>query len=319
MKKNNKIFPVTLFQGTQSLLIDREIEKIREFESLNSPGLDHLTFHLDTDSVEKVIRAANTVPMFGGRKLLVARNAESLNSKEVSKLNDYINTPSPDTLIVLVSEGTIKPKLKKNKNLTTVNFNKINMIESKIQKEAEMLGVNISRRACMEIHRLVGDDFTLINNELLKISNYFGNEKLIDEKDIENFILKRKEEDVFSLVNSISNGQLQSAVKILKNLEDQKYEPLSIVSTLSWRIRQIWQVKELISLNKSDDEIMKKMKISSGAVYYIKKQAANFSIKSLAEITPKLKKIDTELKSYNQNKYNLLSRFVIELCNQTDK
>lgn len=172
----------------------------------------------------------------------------------------------------------------------------------------------------MEIHRLVGDDFTLINNELLKISSYFGNEKLIDEKDIENFILKRKEEDVFSLVNSISNGQLQSAVKILKNLEDQKYEPLSIVSTLSWRIRQIWQVKELISLNKSDDEIMKKMKISSGAVYYIKKQAANFSIKSLAEITSKLKKIDTELKSYNQNKYNLLSRFIVNLCSdRSDK
>ena len=314
MEKNNKIFPVILFQGTQSLLIDREIEKIRELKSHKTSGLNYSTFHLDTDSIEKVIETANTISMFGERKLLVVKNTESLKSKDLLQLNHYIKLPSPDTCLILVSKEPNKPRLSKNSNLIIRSFNKINMVESKIQKEAEMLGINVSRKACVEIHRLLGDDFTLINNELIKILNYFGNKKPIDQKDIENFILKRNDEDIFSLINSISNRQPQSAIKILKNLENQRYEPLSIISTLSWRIRQIWQVKELLNLNKSDNEIMERLKISSGAVYYIKKQANNFSIKFLSETIKKLKTVDTKLKSYSQNKYNLVSRFIIDIC-----
>ena len=316
MERNNKIYPVTLFQGTQSLLIEREIEKIRQIKFKQQTDINFMTFHLDSDSIEKVIEAANTVSMFGEKKLLIAKNAESLTSGDIAKLNGYIEQPSPDTCLILISAELNKPKLKKNSNLSTKNFDKITLVEDKIQKEAELIGINISRKACIEIHRLIGDDFTLINNELIKISNYFGNEKLVDEKDIEDFILKKNEEDIFNLINSISNRESKSAVRILKNLENQKYEPLSIVSTLSWRIRQIWQVKELMNMNKNDKEIMEKLKISSGATYYIKKQAANFSIKSLSEIINKLKELDTELKSYSQDKYSLVNRFIIGTCSQ---
>lgn len=318
MERNNKISPVMLYQGTQSILIEREIEEIRKIISEKYPGLNYLTFHLDTGPIEKVIETANTVSMFGEKKLLVVKNSESLKSKDLGILNSYIDLPSPDTCIILISKEHNKPKLKTNSNLLTRNFNKINMVESKIQKEAETLGVNITMKACNEIHRLIGDDFTLINNELVKISNYFGNKKLIDEKDVEKFILKRNDEDIFNLVNSISNREPRSAARILRNLENQNYEPLSIVSTLSWRIRQIWQVKELLNMNKSDNEIAEKLKISSGAVYYIKKQAGNFSIKSLSEMIEGLKTLDTELKSYSQDKYNLISRFIIGTCRQAN-
>ncbi|MGI9533500.1 MAG: DNA polymerase III subunit delta [Thermodesulfobacteriota bacterium] len=316
MERNNKIFPVMLFQGSQSFLIDREIEEIRKVKSQTNPELNYLTFHLDTDPLVNVIETVNTVSMFGEQKLIIAKNSESLKSKDIAILNSYIEKPSPDTCLVLISRETNKPKLKKNSHLKTRNFNKIDMVESKIRNEAELLGINISRKACNELYRLIGDDFTLINNELIKISNYFGNKKLIDEKDIENFILKRKEEDIFNLINTISNRETKSAVRILKNLENEKYEPLSIVSTLSWRMRQIWQVKELQNMKKSDKEIAEMMKITSGAVYYIKKQSNKFSAKSLSEIISKLKTLDTELKSLSQDKYNLVNRFVLDTCNK---
>jgi len=316
MEKNNKILPVMLFQGTQSLLIEREVEAVREIMLKKHPGINHLTFHMDSDAIEKLIESANTISMFGEKKLLVAKNCESLKSKDLVKLNSYIESPSPDTYVILVSGELNRPKLKKSRYLVTRVFNKVNMVEAQIQKEAQLLGINISKQACMEIHRLIGDDFTIINSELIKISNYFGDKKKIDEEDIEKFILKRNDEDIFNLINSISDRQPKSAFRILKNLENQKYEPLSIVSTLSWRIRQIWQVKELMDLNKNDREIAEKLKISSGAVYYIKKQANNFSAKSLSSIISSLKTLDIELKSYSQDKYNLLCRFIIGTCRQ---
>lgn len=314
MTKTNKISPVTLFQGKQSLLIDREIEKIRETASIENSETSYMVFHLDTDPVEKMIETANIIPMYGGQKLLVARSAEALKSNDISKLNSYIEHPSPDSLLILISKEANKPKLKSNPNLSIKDFSKVSMVENKIQKEAEMLGLNISRKACSEIHKLIGDDFTAINNELIKLLNYFGKERSIDEKDINDFILKKDNENIFTLINAVVDRQLKPAIKALRSLENQGIEPLAITSTLSRRISQIWQAKELIDQHNSDLDIMKKMKISKGAVYYIKKQARNFSIRSLSEMINKLSRVDTELKSYSQNKYNLLSRLIIELC-----
>ena len=45
----------------------------------------------------------------------------------------------------------------------------------------------------------------------------------------------------------------------------------------------------------------------------IKKQAENFSMKSLSETMMKLKNLDTELKSLSQDKYSLITRFVINI------
>lgn len=314
MKKANNIPSVTLLQGNQFLLVDREIDKIRKLISVETSGPDYMVFHLDTEPVEKVIEAANIVSMYGGQKLLIAKNAETLKPNDILKLDNYINRPSPDAILVLVSTDKNKPKLKKNSNLSTMDFNKINMIEDKIQKEAEMFGLKISKKACFEIHKLIGDDFTSISNELIKLLNYFGKERAINEEDIENFILKRDNENIFNLVNAVLNRQLETAIKTLKSLENQSYEPLAIVATFSRSIRQTWQVKELINLNNSDADIMKKINISRGALYYIKKQAGNFSIKSLSDMISKLNRVDTELKSYSQNKYTLLSRLIIDLC-----
>lgn len=303
-----------LFQGKQSLLIDREIEKIRETASIENSETSYMVFHLDTDPVEKVIETANIIPMYGGKKLLVARSAEALKPNDISKLNTYIDHPSPDSLLILISKEITKPKLKTSPNLLIKDFSKVSMVETKIQKEAEMLGLNISRQACSEIHKLIGDDFTTINNELIKLLNYFGEERSINEKDVEDFILKRDNENMFTLINAVLARQLKPAIKTLKGLENQGIEPLAITTTLSRRIRQIWQAKELIDQNRSDLNIMKKMKINKGAVYYIKKDARNFSIKALSEMISKLSRIDTELKSYSQNKYNLLNRLIIDLC-----
>ncbi len=337
MKKANNITPVILIQGDQSLLIDREIDEIRKQISVETSGLDHMVFHLDTkyveivytpngeekeikrEPVEKIIETANIVSMYGGHKLLVARNAEILEGKDISKLNSYISRPSTDATLILVSTDKNKPRLKKNSNLLTMDFSAINKIEDKIQKEAAMLGLNISKKACSEIHKLIGDDFTSISNELIKLLNYFGTERSINEEDIENFIMKRDNESIFDLVNAVLNRQVETAIKTIRSLENQSYDPLAIVATFSQSIRRTWQVKELIDLKNSDADIMKKMRISRGALYYAKKQAGNFSIKSLSDMINKLNRIDTELKSYSQNKYTLLSRVIIDLCSKSSR
>ena len=187
-------------------------------------------------------------------------------------------------------------------------------MEKSVIKEAELLGINLTHKAAHELYKLIGDDLKTISNELLKLSQYFRTKEVIDDKDIQGFISKRNHEDIFQLINSIAGKDKKTSIKILNELKYINYDPVSIVSALSWRFRQIWHLKELSKTNMNENEIVKELKVSAGAVYYLKKHAENFSFRNLTLTMNLLSRLDNEIKSYSQDKYNLISRFIFRVC-----
>ena len=314
MEGENKLKPAYLFQGTQVLLIDRAIQAIENLLSKIDPQLETSVYHADTDPVESVIESASTVSMFGQKKLIILKNSESLKPADAEKLGSFIESGTPESTLVIVSNESNKPKIKKNKNLAVRTFSNIENIENQIKKEAGLLGLNLTPRACKEIHRLIGDDFFSISNELLKLAHTFSEKAKIDENDINEFISSSKSEDIFELINSIALKDKRNSLAILRNFENRNVEPISIISTVTWRFRQIWMIKELLNKKTSDEEIAKRLKVSKGAVFYIKKQAGQFTDNSLPKIIERLSRLETELKIYGQNRYNLLNRFVTDVC-----
>jgi len=314
MSQSKTLKPVYLLAGPQALLIERYIDDIKLTLAKEYPEYDLFTYHTESNSIEEIIGNANNYSIFGGKKLIIVKKCEKLKKEDISLIENYINLPSADCHMLFYSNESNKPKFKKHLNLESKIFKSVDQIEKRIIKEGELLGINLSPKAANEIQKLIGDDLQAINSELLKISQYFINKEIIDDKDIQGFITKRNSEDIFQLINSIAVKDRKSAISVLNELRNINYDPVSVVSTLSWRFRQIWHLKELLNSNISENDASKELKVSSGALYYLKKQAGNFSFRTLSNTILLLSKLDKELKSYSQDKYNLISRFILQVC-----
>jgi len=314
MSQINNLKPVYLLAGPQALLIERFIDEIKLSIEKSDRGYQHFTFHSESDSIEEILGKANTYSIFQETNLIIIKNCEKLKKSEITLIENYMDSPSPDTFIVLFSNEANKPKIKNHNNLESKIFKIEDQMEKSVIKEAELLGINLTPKAAHELYRLIGDDLKTISNELLKLSQYFRTKEVIDDKDIQGFISKRNHEDIFQLINSIAGKDKKTAIKVLNELKSINYDPVSIVSALSWRFRQLWHLKELSKNNMNENQIVKELKVSPGAVYYLKKHAGNFSFRNLTLTMNLLSRLDNEIKSYSQDKYNLISRFIFRVC-----
>ncbi len=73
---------------------------------------------------------------------------------------------------------------------------------------------------------------------------------------------------------------------------------------------------ELTDENKSRDEILKTLKISSGNLYYIQKQIKNFRKDEYSRILKTIYDADLKLKSTQIPRFDVLTGSVMEMCKQ---
>ena len=168
--------------------------------------------------------------------------------------------------------------------------------EREIRRLAERLGISLSPGAIGFVKTMLGEDMNLIKNELGKISLYVEGKKPLGEKELRGLIEKRSTENVFSLSTALSNRDLKGSLRILRELERNREDPLSILYMIAWRFRQIFKVSQYLREGESDEAIAKAIKTSRGAVFYLKKSVRNFRENDLGRILGLIEETDYGMK-----------------------
>ena len=313
---SGEIKPVYIFTGDQVHLIEKSLSEIRSKVLGSDDDMNYVVFHGDSCSAEEILENVMTMPMFSSNKIIVVKNAEKLKAKDLESLEPYLESPSPQaTLIMIFSDGKA-PKIKKKK-LPRFNFSleKGNAV-SAVRQEAQNLGFKISPKAAQTLIALVGEDLQELTNELIKLSLYRSQGSTIEIEDIENHTRRAQFGDVFALINAISKKDKRGAQKALLDLEEQGEEPLSVLSRLIWRFRLIWKAKELSDQKVPKAEILKELKISQGAFYYLSQDLKKYSYQDISRIMGLLMDCDKKLKmSYVPREFHL-TKLVTQLCSK---
>lgn len=311
------IDPVYIFTGDQIHLIEQSLSHIRKIVLGDSDDMNYIVFHGESASGEEIVGDASTMAMFSGSKIIVVKNADKLKAKDLSVIEQYLDSPSPTTSLVLVFSDGKAPKIK-NKKLPRYDFSleKGNTV-SVVREEAKKLGFTITPKAAQTLISLVGEDLKELHNELVKLSLYRMEGNTIEIDDIEKHTRKANFGDVFALINAISRKNKKEAQKALLDLEVQGEEPLSVLSRLLWRFRLIWKAKELSDKNTPKQEILNELKMSQGAFYYLSQDLNKYSYKEITRVMDLLLECDKKLKmSYVPRNYHL-TKLVTELCGKT--
>lgn len=313
--QNKQIKPVCIFNGDQTLLIDKTLSELKRVLITGSEDFNYTQYYADSCTIAEIIDTAKTLPMFSDKRIVVVKNAEILNSSDFKTLNIYIQSPSPYTCLVLIITNKKKINFDKNDQTVLIDFNlgKTDLIPH-IRDIAENLGCKISTQAAENLLSLVGDNLQEIQMELEKASLYAAENNIIDNETIERLTEKINFEDTFQLVNSIASKDKPHALRALMDIESTREEPLVLLNNLNRRFKLIWQAKEFADDNVPKEQILKKLKISSGAFYYINKETQKFSYENLRWIINILDQQDRRLKSSSIPQEISLTKLVLDLC-----
>lgn len=308
---------IYVLYGTQDYLIDKKIKELTK----NIDKLEIDEFDLENNTTKQIIDAASTFSLFSLNKTIIVRNSfvfssnkKGIDDKDINLLQKYIENPNENTTIIFVVSNEKLDARKKivtlvKKNGTVLEFNEIKNINSLVNEMVKPYKININQINLL-INR-VGDNLYILENEIEKLKTYKNDDLLITNDDIVNVINKSVNTDIFHLIDSIINKNMDEALECYYELIKIGEEPIKILILLANQFRLMYQVKEL---SKKGYRIFDIMDLLDQKQYPIQKaiqKGYNYDSKILLEYLDKLAILDSGIKNGKIDKNTGLELFIL--------
>ncbi|HSW64058.1 MAG TPA: DNA polymerase III subunit delta [Dissulfurispiraceae bacterium] len=194
-----------------------------------------LGFPEDCPPLSAVVDILRTIPFFASRKTAVIRNLQKLSKKDASKIEDYLLSPSPSTVLIMLHEGPI-PKVLGSAALKSVKAISLSIPERDIPvwllERAQAKGADLTPRAVDYLISAVGTDLGLLHAEIDKVQ-HAGARGKIDVDTIREVVYAGAEFGTFDLINALDAGDLRKTFRRHESVK-RTADPLIILGALNW-------------------------------------------------------------------------------------
>lgn len=232
--------PVYAVDGV-AVLVNEFVDAVRI--TVFPPGAPGEDFNVDTftgreTSLLRVLDAANMLPAFAPRRLVLVRRANLLlegriSDDESKALLKYLEAPSPTTTLVLIAESKwdgrskVYKALKKAGALVRFDAPSEREMPKILGARAEALDRSLEPEAIRVLVTHTGADLQKAVEALEYLDLYVGpgNGRPIKAADVESVFAAVREESVFELVDAISEDKPDKALRGLYQVLVAKREP----------------------------------------------------------------------------------------------
>lgn len=327
--KKRKFSPVYLLYGEEQFLIEETKNLIVE-HALESEerefGLS--VYDLEETAVDVAIEDCETIPFFGGNKVVIMKNPYFLTAEKgkekvehnLSTFLEYLNQPSPSTVAVIIAPYE---KLDERKKVTKELKKKAEVLHAKkmtehdtinwIKHRFESAGYNITNGAAENLQLLVGFNLTQLNMEIEKLKLYSMEDKTIDEDKVALLVSRSLEDNVFHLVDQVVQRNLKGVLETYRDLLKRNEEPIKILAVVASHLRLLFQVKALLKKGYSQAQIAKQLKIHPYRVKLAAAKSGNFDEQWLLNCLEQLSELDYQMKTGFGNREKMLELFFIRV------
>ena len=257
-----EIDPVYCLHGAERFLIDRCLAALRGavLGPSGGHGLNHDVFELKETGLGAALTAAQTLPMFAKRRLVVGRGIDLLKSEDLEGLPAYVDDPNPSTCLVFTGDkidGRLRPfqALRKAGFLHEFPRLRDRELPTWITREAAARKIAIDADGAQALAEAGGPDLGRLSQALEQLALYVGAGGRIRRADVEELVAETRERGVFELTKAIGEGNVPRALSLLGNMLANREPPLRIQFMLVRQLRQIWRAKELAAAGAPRQEI----------------------------------------------------------------
>ena len=326
--------PVYFFYGPEEYRIKRAAAAVKKRILKEADPLTGWTvYDLAETDFSQIIAYVRTVSFFGGLRGVAVTNLavkvdrdldvdangaekpNALDEEDQKRLMEYIKNPSPDVVLLLITQKIDKRK-KFWKELAaeakTVNFETKDkkQLVTEILLESGLQFDNESRKWVMENFE---HSCRQLESEFQKLEVYLGGRKEVSLSDLEECMNTPRTESVFNLTKAIGSGKMDESLLLLKMLKSQG-EILQMVTALIARQFRIFLILESLGgENLPQNELARRCGVPPYYLDEYRQQARNFSLAKLKWILLVLSSADIKMKSSSLDGWMILEDTVISL------
>ncbi len=330
--KQKKLQSIYLLLGREAFLMQETVQLIIN-AALNDEEKDFnlSIYDMEETSIDTAIEDAETLPFMGEKRVVIIKNPFFLTSEKkkekvehkLDKLEQYLNSPAPYTILLFVApyekldeRKKITKLLKKQSIVLEMNSLSEKDTSEWITEMAEQEVVYFSKEAIDELMVLTAGDLMILNQELKKISTYVGEGGQVSPDIIRLLVPRTLEQNIFELIDNVIHRRSSEALRIFYDLLKNNEEPIKILSLLVNQFRLILQVKELSGTGYGQQQIANTVKVHPFRVKLALQQAKLFNSDELAKILLELAEADYQMKTGKKDKQLVLELFLLKLFEQ---
>jgi DNA polymerase-3 subunit delta len=289
---------------------------------------------------EELESAVQSVPFFGEKRLVVVngllgrfeskekRGAAKKPAKEfkdgqteLHKTFAALINSAPESSVLILLDGEIGKSNVLQKEISpkaeTRFFAPLKGIQIEIwaKKRIAAAGGTISEEALKNLVRLVGSDLWVMKCEIEKLLLYTGGHH-IEVEDVKKLVGLSREASIFTLVDSIVDGELNLANLSMNEMLENGAAPSYVLVMLARQLRLLIRSKELKRAGKSENAIQGALGLADFPFRKTVEQASRYSMYRLRDFYHRLLDTDLAIKTGRYDDELALTILVAELCSQ---
>lgn len=311
--------PLYLLYGEEPYLVERAVKKL--LERAVDPGFRDFNldlFYGNECKGEEIFSAAQTLPMFAERRVVLVKKGGDLPAAAQEILLPYLQDPCPGTCLILQADkvdGRKKFYAEFKKRGNAVEFKRPyeNQLGPYVRDEVRAAGKRIDPEAAELLALLVGNNLQELVSQVEKLCTYCGKKETVSVADVKAIVSDTKAESVFEFTDALGGKDLSKALRILTSLMQDGEAPLRLLGAVARHYRQLWQVRELMDRKVPSADLAKASGVNPYFLNKVVAQARNYTVGELRQVFERMLELDLAFKSGGLEE-PLFERFVMESC-----
>ena len=344
-----------LFYGEEGYLIQEQVKELVA-SLLMPEEQDFNLIALEADPpLPELLQQVESAPFFGERKVVVVRNSKLFQaSRRKAAANEEVDddASSPDeeekegpdaadprlaklfadmppyaTLIFTATKADKRRKIMKLMTeygvIKELNpFRPLEEREIRQWVEGKMTALNkrLQREAMDHLLAVVGTMNRIprgfLAAELEKAALYVGGAESVDKKAMEAVLSAVPEVSAFAMTEALARRNVAQSLMRLEELFVNREPPLKIIGLLAFKVRQWWQVRQIMDRKGTDEEMLTILGAKNGRPgmsHRVIAQSRSFRAEALKNALLTLAQANASIRSGIDPKL-YLERVIIELC-----
>ncbi|NLM34002.1 MAG: DNA polymerase III subunit delta [Clostridiales bacterium] len=298
-----------LIKDAISKAVDSVVEDT--FRDLNLVKFDGMKVQF-----EDVMNACETLPFMSEKKVVIVFRADFLGArddreskKKVEDFYDYLSTLPPYTILIMYyvfgddrekASNNIK-KLDKLATLVQVDKLKGNRLYKKVADIFEERHRSISKVLLQFFCDNVENNMEIINNEINKLLDYTEGRE-ITKQDIIDLLPQTNNEDIFDLVDFVSQRKPEKAINILNELLFKGESVTGVLFMIERQFKLLYSIKLGLEEGKNKDILTRELKLHPYVCEKLINQSRKFSLNQLRACMKMCLDTEKALKSSQSDK-----------------
>ena len=261
----------------------------------------------------QLLEAVGTGSLLGGLRLVVINDAQDLKKEQADALARYVESPSPDTILVLVASGKTKvdAAVKKHGQVLSLEVPKGRKLVTWLRQRAVERKLKLDDRGAWALVDSVGNELRALDGALGQLVSAHGEGAAVGVKEVRRSFSRMADERTFAFTDAVGERKLPMAMSSLRRLLEQGDEPLAIFGVLVGHLRRLLRARRFAS--DGPRAVGEALGMPEWRARNMTKQALSYREEELVRALGVMAEADVEMKGEFPSAEAALERAVIRI------